>query len=155
MPDMMFGPPRTTVLPSNIKVIETEAPAAGAESITVIPAGKAWRVMSFIATLTADATVANRLPSLVIDDGTNVLVRVFASTNVTAAQSVLFSAITAGVNSSGLAGVGLGSVPLLDPMFLVLQPGWRIRTLTTAIVAGDQWGIARLVVDEIANVTLT
>jgi len=135
------------------KVVETAAPAAGAESITTVPAGKYWRMASFICTLTADATVATRLPTLIIDDGTNILIRLIgsATAGVTASASAEFGGAVFGGTQVAMTGVKLVSPSLPDPLFLVLEPGWRIRTSTTAIVAGDQWGIARLVVQEVEN----
>jgi hypothetical protein len=131
-------------------VIETAAPAAGAESITTVPAGKYWRMASFICTLTTDATVATRLPTLVIDDGTNILIRLIGSATVglTASSSASYCATVLGTSQVAITGVQMVGPTLPDPTFLVLQPGWRIRTSTTAIAAGDQWGIARLVVQE-------
>lgn len=133
------------------RVIETAAPAAGAESITTVPAGKYWRITTFIATLTADATVASRAPVLVIDDGANILYRVNPGGTITASSAVALLVAVIGSTQSSIAGVQLSTPLLPDPTFFVLQPGWRIRTLTTAIVAGDQWGEARLIVQEFAG----
>ena len=131
------------------KVVETAAPAAGAESITTVPAGKYWRLASFYATLTTDATVATRIPVLIIDDGTNVLWRgLSATTGVAAGLSMAFGSGAHYGTYATQAGVSVAGFSLIDPDWFVLEPGWRIRTLTTAIVAGDQWGIARLVVQE-------
>lgn len=131
------------------KVIETAAPAAGAESITTVPAGKYWRVASFYAALTTDATVATRHPTIVIDDGTNVVLRLLAtSVGIAASLTVAFTAVASGAGGASITGTVLGSVALPDPSVLILAPGWRIRTLTANIAAGDQWGIARLVVQE-------
>lgn len=132
------------------KVIETAAPAAGAESITTVPAGKYWRLSLFTASLTTDATVATRVPSLVIDDGTNVLLRFLGSgsQSVSASSTLAFPAAVVGASTIAITGVSVSGAMLPDPLSLVLMPGWRIRTLTSAIVAGDQWGIARLVVQE-------
>jgi hypothetical protein len=133
------------------RVIETAAPAAGAESITTVPAGKYWRLIGFYTTLTTDATVATRLPSIVIDDGTDILMRINGSgtAGVTAGLTVAYTGYV-GQQGLGITGVILTAAPLPSPD-LVLEPGWRIRTLTQNIVAGDQWGIARLVVQEVEN----
>ena len=133
------------------RVIETAAPAAGAESITTVPAGKYWRLASFIISLVTSATVANRLASIVIDDGVNVLASfTFTGTavgNITASSTKNIIGTTQSFTSTGTI-ANTGGIPLPDPMFFLLQPGWRVRTLTDLIQVGDQYGIARLVVQE-------
>ena len=133
----------------NIQVISTAAPAAGAESVTTVPAGKRWRLLGMYATLTTSATVATRIPSLVIDDGTNVLFRTVPTVSgIAASTAVGISASTTGGVGASQTGVIYPQFQLPDPATLLLQPGWRIRWITTAIDAADQWSIARLVVDE-------
>ncbi len=145
----MFVNPFVSVRPTNIKIITIAAPAAGAELIQVVPLGRVWRILSFSATLTASSAVATRVPSIVIDDGSSVLLRVPTGGTITASTSALFQAAAIGGTTNGLTGVALSVVPLPEPMFYVVKPGWRVRTLTQLIDVADQWSAAQMVVDEL------
>src|SRR4051794_36291420 len=59
-------------LPSTIATTKTVTgpdPAAGAEILVTVPAGKWWLLRALRFTLVTSATVANRRPALTIDDG--------------------------------------------------------------------------------------
>ncbi len=118
-------------------------PAAGADfSITDIPAGFKWRVLSFSCSFTASAQVANRLAEVVLDttEGADPL-----------CTTPPFPAITAGQsrNIRALAGYPLAIDSAFDTnnnCRAWIHPGlWlyagtgRIRTLTANIQTLDQW----------------
>lgn len=115
-------------------------PAAGADWTYTVPAGATYRLVSAFATLATSASVANRVPELIIDDGTHSL-----------SGSLMASPQTAGVTDTYTWGSGLplsaalsaaNTAPL--PQSLTLAAGWRVRTSTSGIQAADQWSTIRL-----------
>lgn len=121
-------------------------PAAGAEWIHTVPTGKFWRIRSILHRLTTDATVANRESRLNIDDG------VF---NLWQSQNDIAQTASTGVYYNYAPGCGIGEVasPSSDSRqyslpALILLPGYRIRSTTVGIVAGDQYTNIRIMVDE-------
>lgn len=119
-------------------------PAAGSEITETVPAGVLWRLRHLRTQFTADAAVASRRPLLLIDDGSNI----FYSMPV-------FADITAGQTRHILAGF-YGQVPSVVqdrsviglPDDLTLFPGWRVRTATVNMQAGDDYGAPHLLLDE-------
>jgi hypothetical protein len=114
-------------------------PAAGAEISQTVPAGEYWTLTSVLAQLVTSATVANRRVHLIVDDGTNVVANYTAAADQAASATVTYTwdgggadatAVRDGVASSGQLPIGLQ----------LRRPGWRIRTLTSAIDVGDNWG---------------
>lgn len=119
-------------------------PAAGVESTETVPAGARWRLLLYINDFVTDATVSNRLPRLVLDDG--------ASPEwIADAAEVQALSVTrnhhAGAGSTRLVVVGSQGVWHL-PVDLRLLAAHRIRTLTTNLQAGDNWGAPQLLVEE-------
>lgn len=111
-------------------------PAAGAEISQTVTAGQRWRLQAFTFTLVTDATVANRNVSIVLDDGADVFYRAGSNFNQVASTTVVYTASGHGQLGSTLNNVVL--IPLPQPCMLF--QGWRIRTITGAIAAGDNFG---------------
>ena len=130
--------------PGLIRSVAGADPAAGAEILVTVPAGARWRLVGLIATLVTDNTVVNRVVSLVIDDGAAALYRAAAQTVQTASLTVIYS-FGAGLPSAATAG-GVSINPLATD--LLLAAGYRVRSITTGIVAGDNWGAPQLLVEE-------
>lgn len=110
-------------------------PAAGADVIFSCPAGLDIRVTSVTATLVTAVAVANRYPTLIVDDGVDVYMTIPAPAVQLASTTVVYTwgedlAATAVVN-------GVVTMPL--PNNLLLESGDRIRTSTAGIAAADQW----------------
>lgn len=127
------------------KVIRPAAPAAGVE-VSISPnAGGLWIVHSLVLTLTTAATVADRTVRLLVDDGTTVWLRTTARSVVAASSTVVVAAF------EGLTGdttVG-DTVPVSWPTGgVVLLPGYRLRTDTVNLQAGDAFSTAALMVDD-------
>lgn len=122
--------------------------AAGAElgAITV-PAGEVWELLALAATLVTDANAANRQAQLIIDDGTNVVFQSDSPSNQTASTTGTY------VAGSGLerqdVGVPTSTRQWALPTALILTAGFRIRVVTTAIQAGDNWGVLRATVKKL------
>jgi len=125
------------------------APAAGVEQVIQVPAGANWELLSFNAQLTTDATAGNRTVELRFDDGAaaNLLVLVRAPGTQTPSvagfwswvQGLPYETIPAGQVAPRTGGLPIG---------LRLRGGARVRTNTTTLAAGDQWGAARWYVRE-------
>lgn len=113
-------------------------PAAGAEASVTVPAGDNWTLTSALISLVTDATVANRRVHLIIDDGTTTVLNLVGSVDQAASLTVVYS-WTAGGNDSAAVRDGVLNLGQL-PTDLRLLPGWRIRTLTTGLQAGDNYG---------------
>lgn len=127
-----------------LRAIVGTNPAAGVEITETVPTGARWRLRTFDFTLVASGAAANRRPVLTIDDGANVLWESFNNVNQTAGQTVKYRY---GV------GVPLTTIDALDyqlplPADLELAAGSRIRTVTAAIDAGDDFGAPTYSVEE-------
>lgn len=128
----------------NIREITGSDPAAGAEISETVPTGARWRLISFSANLVTDATVANRQPLVLLDDGGVSFYRSGVNRNHVASTSIPY--VWAAGN--GVLGDSLGAVLGFLPTTAMMQSGYRVRTATTAIVAGDNWGPPQLLVEE-------
>lgn len=150
MAERTFSNQLVSTRPTNIHIVTTAAPAAGVESITTVPAGEYWKLATWLCTLTASGAAANRQPMLVIDDGSTTLWQWKINTAITSGQVVPVMAMasgTTGGNTSTAGNLQALSISLPDPNVFMLQPGWRVRTVTYLIDAADQWSAAKLVVD--------
>ena len=137
-------------------------PAAGSEFSGSPPDNFAWILLAVQATLVADATVANRDARLIIDGGGEDAI-VFAHSGVLSQTAGLTqrhvwtmgSAVPTTVPTLFAAGLlhtaavqHVSSLPY--PIWLV--PGYRVRSLTTNLQAGDNWGAPTLIVEEYDDV---
>jgi len=130
--------------PGAIRTITGTNPAANTEVLETVPTGARWRLLALTVRLVNDATVANRLPILILDDGL-----------ASMAWSAVTSAMTAGAQWQAtwgtygvtIAPTSLGSIAAL-PDGLVLLAGHRIRTNTLNFQAGDEYGAPQLTVEE-------
>lgn len=120
-----------------LRTIAGTTPAAGAEISETVPTGARWELLNFTYTLVTSATVANRDSALVIDDGANVLYTSAAQAVQTASTTRIYHHVQ-----------GYGA-PFVDssnrftsvfPTGLRLAAGYRLRTSTSAIQVGDQYG---------------
>lgn len=130
--------------PGFIRSIVGTDPAAGAEISETVPTNARWRLIAFTAVLVSDATVAARQPVVTFDDGANVFYR--AGSNATQAASLSGRWTAAAVGSMGATTGADQNIPTPDT--LMLPGGARIRTSTTNLQAGDNWGAPMLHVEE-------
>lgn len=141
--------PGSPILPSTagagrLRTITGTDQVAGVEITETVPAGVRWNLISFRGFLTTSATVANRQPSLVIDDGANILHQSGANA-VVAASATAGYFWGSGVGAFGATGNGnQGTLPDRLP----LSPGYRMRTSTLLLDAGDNWGAPQYLVEE-------
>ena len=138
----MSSPPRDRGV---LRTIVGVAPAAGAEVAVAVPGHTEWELISFRVLFTTDATVANRIPSLVVDDGSLVALRNGTAVNHPAStawshQWTVEMGVT--LTASGVNGVVV-PIPRMR-----LAGGWRLRTITSQLQAADQYGAPVLLVCE-------
>lgn len=131
--------------PGALRSITGTAPAAGVDIVETAPAGVRWELLSFFATLTTAATVANRVPMLILDDGVHTFNE--SSQQQQQAASLTWDYLWSPGDQNQAAGNRLVvTASLGNPVFL--GAGFRMRTNTSAIQAADQWSAPQYVVRE-------
>lgn len=123
-----------------LQVAQVAAPAAGAEFTLRAPGQGIWRVMSLAFTFVTSAVVANRRVSLLADDQTDVWFAAVSTVDLTATSTTRLSAYQ-GAAATGVAG-SIVTVALPQDG-LLLMPGYRLRSSTAGIDAGDQYSAIR------------
>lgn len=128
---------------SEVWTFSNTDPGAGQEASWVVPAGENWELLSLHLVLVTSAVVANRVPNIVIDNsGAAIYTKLAAGTTQPASISADYSfSVDLPLSTGALAagGVSTGSMPRM-----VIPAGSRIRTLTTALDAGDNYGLSTL-----------
>lgn len=130
--------------PSRWEDAVARTPAAGAEASADFRGAEAARVHSFRVALTTDATVANRLVALEIVRGGVVLWRSAAHAAQTASTTITYQWTAADFfRSAAINDEAFDYIPELR-----VRGDAIVRTVTTALQAGDQYG-APVVVREV------
>jgi len=127
-------------------VVIGDDPAAGNEPLTVVPGGRSWVLLAYTIALVTDATVINRHPELLIDDGTTAYCRIGTGAAQAASITGRYNyAVGLGTfySASNILTHGLPSPPLKLP------GGHRIRFSTVNLQAGDNYGAPILYVEEL------
>lgn len=132
-PHITQVPPTDVV--GRVRLITGAAPAAGAESIETVPAGARWLLRAWRIELTTAAAVGNRQVHLLIDNGVTGVLDHPANGTQAATLGRTYNAGEYGF-APALTDDQL-YIGLTRP--LVLEAGYRIRTLTTGIAAADQY----------------
>src|SRR5439155_7213869 len=97
-----------------------------------------WTLQSVDFTLTTSATVANRQVQLIIDDGANELWRILVP--VTQAATLVYVYAFGGSTNDAAVRAATGINEVLSELPpLTLGAGYRSRTSTVNIAAGDQY----------------
>ena len=142
----------------NIRTITGSNPAAGAEVSEAVPTNAVGRLLSFSAVFVADANAANRVPALWADDGTTanrraLIGKLSAAITASLTRTCLWQEepATLGGASAQLASTDTDSI-IVDHSLrrggLLLPGGYRIRTVTDAILAGDNYAAPIFQVEE-------
>lgn len=130
-----------------LRMISIGNPPAGAEFSTAVPAGRQWILRAVRMQLQTAVAVANRDPSLFVDDGAgNIMAQSVDPTVIAASLTV---ALSWGAGFAVQAGTVVHSLPWLFECRLL--PGWTIQTSTNAIQGADQYSLIRLMVEEFVN----
>lgn len=127
------------------------AVSSGATGITIATttAGtgpKAWALLAVSVQCVQGAT-QTPFPSLIIDDGSNVLFQSFCGTAAISAATTVQCTWAPSLPAFGAAATTANTGPL--PYGLILQPGYRLRTSTTGIGANTNYGAPSYLVCEL------
>ena len=114
-------------------VTATAAPAAGSNFTFTVTAAQVWEIFGVRALLTTSATVATRTYSVMIDDGTNVILRHEAALSQAASLAYGYSSNAVGALWTPIT----NNVYLVPIPPLMLAAGSRVRSNVTNIQAGD------------------
>jgi len=151
--DYLAWPPGTIessiMPPGALRSVTGTDPAAGVEILESVPTNARWLVRSVRFQLVTNATVANRYVDLIFDDGTNTLRTIPSryAQPASTAGTYQFYPETAGV--WGDTGAGFVTCPM--PLTL-LGEAFRIRTSTSSLQAGDNYGAPQLLLEELIQV---
>jgi hypothetical protein len=115
----------------------TSDPAANTQISQTVPTNESWRFISATVTFVTSATVANRNPSLVFDDGTNVFARMQARNNITATNTTV---LTWGCGLISGTDIVLNVLNMSAPCGTRLNAGYKITTATIGMDATDNYG---------------
>lgn len=128
----------------NMRSIVGTTPASGAEISETVPAGAVWRLSLFSFSITTTAAAGSRNPVLVIDDGVNILATLPPNFSPPASTTWNYS------YGAGLPSFDVGQPGSIEPLpvDLYLPAGFRIRTVTGTLVAGDQYTSPKYLVEE-------
>src|SRR6266487_810854 len=126
-----------SALGQNIATLVGANPAAGAEFSQTVPAGQTWLLYAVRAQLITSIAVANRRPSLFIDDGTNNIMKLYVNQQQAASLTINFDWVAGiGINQNQFGTDVLAALPY--PLYL--PSGYRIRSSTDNIDVADDWG---------------
>lgn len=114
-------------------------PAAGAELSQTVGSNVHAKLKALSATFVASGAAASRYPVLTLDDGTLVFYHSQVAPVITAGQTRYIDWL-AGYNVAETAYDTAGRIRLALPTDLVLWEGFRIKSVTTGLDAGDNWG---------------
>jgi hypothetical protein len=135
--------------PGRLRTVNVANPAAGADWSVTVQANCRWRIASLLATFTASATVANRVPIIRLRDVTNAvdLGRFVAPTAITAGLAFFMTAAPGIVNQI-TSGNDI-AIPLPQPIIMSGQlPVNGLFVSTAGIQVGDQWSSINLTIEE-------
>lgn len=120
-------------------------PAAGAEISEAVPTNARWELLSFKYSLTTSATAATRNTSLLADDGTNVFWQgTQAGSGQAASLTYQYSHFPGATQVAGQSVIDI----FASPIGLQLTAGYRLRTNTLNLQAGDQYSAPQYLVRE-------
>lgn len=139
------SPLRTSIEgPGVIRSIAGTDPPAGVEVFETVPTNARWRLLSFDVALVTSAAVANREVTLTIDDGAAIVAEVCSAVAQAATLTRRYS-FTRNVQRGTPASGTVVNAPAPD---IVLMGGFHVRTATTLIDGGDNFGVPQLLVEE-------
>ncbi len=130
-------------LHGRIRSITGTDPAADTEISETVPDRRRWRILTIYLILVTDANVADRIPNLIIDNGTTSLYILPSDTAHTASLTRHYNYSTQPVPQF------LSDIIFHLPLpHLILPAGYRIRTTTTNKQVGDNYSAPQLLVEE-------
>ncbi len=127
------------------RLVAGNDPAAGSEVSVTVPTNARWRLKAIRMELATDATSVNRRVILIIDDGTNTIATIVVEATQGASVTYRYNFYSGAPQETSFT-VSQIEVPI--PRDLVLFQGWRIRTSTQSLQAGDNWSAPLVQVEE-------
>lgn len=118
------------------RVIAVPSPALGVDASVTVPGHEVWEILSGSVVLTTGAGVANRIPTLVVDDQSSTYFAVGLGATLVASTTQRFAFAHLGFIPPVVAGAPV-MVPFVDR--LILGGGHRFRFSTIALDPSDQW----------------
>lgn len=129
--------------PGIIRQFTGTNPGAGAEILEAVPTGARWRLLGMRFKLVTDANVVVRVVRMTIDDGANVIV--VSGPSTTQSENIAFdyhvSRSTVIPNNAADRFINMAAD-------IFMMAGFRIRTSTGGIQAGDIFSEVQLLVEE-------
>ena len=126
-----------------LRLVAGTNPAAGAEVNNSVASDARWRLYAVRFQLVTDATVATRRVHLIIDDGATTILDIPSETTQTASLTRNYT-----FHDFGLTPSAVGTEISVNMTSKKLKEGWRIRTSTDNLQAGDDYGIPQMYVEE-------
>lgn len=123
---------------ARITTIASSDPAANTEHSVTVTTGQIWEVTSLQFSLVTDANAANRRVVVTFDDGTTVFAKASAGAAQVASTTIAYTFATGSQSQAALVNTDL-QVAL--PSGLFLPGGYRIKTVTANLQAGDNYGV--------------
>ena len=120
-----------------LRSITGTVPAAGAEVSETVPTLARWQLLSLRVNLVTSATVATRIPQFVFDDGANEFYRTANNAGGYGASNTIQVALANTSLVTTAVGTALAPIPMTVP--IILEQGFRIRTVTIALQGTDQY----------------
>jgi len=128
-----------------LKVVVGTDPAPGSELSETVPTNAVWRLLALRVTFTTDPTVVNRGVRLEFDDGSTVIFTTPDVVAQAAGETRTYFFATLGESRIGTVGKGVIQITIPD---LLLSEGYRVRTSTVNLQAGDDFLTPTLFVEE-------
>jgi hypothetical protein len=130
--------------PGTLRSIQGTAPGAGNEILETVPNQRRWTLLALRAQLSTSAAAGNRQAGFALDDGANLFYQIHSSTIQVASQVAGYCLAPGNQFFNDTQAQFL--IPL--PTVTALRSGYRIRSTTTGLLAGDQWQAIQYVVLE-------
>jgi hypothetical protein len=127
-----------------MRVINGTTPAPGGEITEVVPSNVLWRLQTFSFVLNTSAAVANRGVLLVFDNG----VASYSYSTATSGQPAGLSQSYTFAPGYPLVNIYPSQVMAPAPTDHFIPAGFRIRTATPSLQAGDQYSTISYLVEE-------
>ena len=131
--------------PGRLRSITGTDPAAGAEISETVPTGARWRLRAMAFSLVTAVAVANRLATIVVNDGANDKFYMPSPITQTASQTIYYNMLP---GAAWFAPVGGNSVTYPAPVEIILPAGWKIGTASGGLQAADDYSAPQLTVEE-------
>jgi len=127
-----------------LRTVTGTDPAAGSEISETVPTNARWRLLAIRFELVTSTTVATRRVNLVIDDGSDTIFERESPATQAADLTRRYNFAAVGYAETAFTSDDV----VLGIPALILPQGYRVRTSTTNLQSGDNYGAPILMVEE-------